>query len=56
MVTHYIKSVREKAALKMKHKAYLHWYERYGCGREDFEGAFDTCDSILCDYGQFCNT
>lgn len=56
MVTHYISGVREKAAQKLKHKAYLHWYERYGCGKEEFEGAFDTCDSILCNYDQFCNS
>ena len=55
IVTHFISSVRAKAAQKLKHKAYLHWYERYGCGKEEFEGAFDTCDSILCDYEQFCS-
>lgn len=56
MVTHYIGSVRDKAAQKLEHKAYLHWYERYGCGREEFEGALDTCDSILYNYRQFCDS
>jgi hypothetical protein len=30
--------------------AYLHWYEKYACGRDDFQQAFETVDKIIRDY------
>ena len=46
-VTDYLLTVREKVLLKLKAKAYLHWYERHGCEIALFEEALESVQTIV---------
>ena len=50
VVSGYLQCVLDKARLMYQEKAYLHWFEKYGCGKETFEEAFQTLDKMLDNY------
>jgi len=33
-----------------EHRAYLHWYEKYGVVAEDFDRAFSVLENVVLDY------
>ena len=41
----YVSFVLERATMMYKERAYLHWYEKYGCTREVFDEGFETVHS-----------
>ena len=45
----------DRAERMFESGAFLHWYERYGCGREQFGEAFESARVILDDYAQAVN-
>ena len=49
-VLNYVETVQEKASLMYREKAYLHWYERYGCEKETFKEAFEAVELITDNY------
>lgn len=51
-IADHIGSVVERAGAMYKEKAYLHWYERYGCGKETFEEAFETLKGVIGEYSR----
>ena len=51
-IVDYIESVLQRAGAMYKEGAYLHWYERYGCGKETFEEAFDTLREVVSEYSR----
>ena len=50
VILDYVGTVHEKASVMFKEKAYLHWYERYGCEKRIFEHAFDSVQGIIDNY------
>lgn len=52
LATMHCSQVLAKAELKYKARAYLHWYERYGTDRSDFEEAFEIMRTVITDYGK----
>lgn len=46
----YLQCMKERAQLMLHEKAYLHWYERYGCEQTMFEEAFETVEKIVENY------
>ena len=46
----YLQCVKERAQLMLHERAYLHWYERYGCEQAMFEEAFETVEKIVENY------
>ena len=49
----YIGPAYERAEAMFGAGAYLHWYERYGCERGDFEQAFASVRDIIRTYEEF---
>ncbi|XP_075444210.1 tubulin delta chain-like isoform X2 [Ascaphus truei] len=45
-----LRTVTQRARAMYESRAYLHWYQRYGCEDEDFQMAFDTLSSVVEDY------
>ena len=39
-----------QARLMYEERAYLHWYEKYGCEEDTFKEAFDVMQTIIDDY------
>jgi hypothetical protein len=39
-------SAAARARLLLDAGAYVHWYERYGCGRADIADAIDACEDM----------
>ena len=39
-----------KARIKFNANAYLHWYTKYGCTKDDFVEAFTNLDSVIASY------
>ena len=46
----YLQHVMDRARLMYGERAYLHWFERYGCERGMFEEAFQTVQGIVDNY------
>lgn len=46
-VVEYLYNVCKKARLMYKAGGYLHWYSRYGCGRECFEDALELTEQTI---------
>ncbi|KAE8595545.1 hypothetical protein XENTR_v10015795 [Xenopus tropicalis] len=44
--------VIQRAQSMYEARAYLHWYQRYGCEEEDFQGAFHTLHSVVEEYNK----
>ena len=51
-VADYLKSLVARARLMHREKAYLHWFEMYGCEQGMFEEAFESLDSIVANYSR----
>ena len=51
-VTNYFASVLQGAAPMYQERAYLHWYERYGCGTQFFEEGFAAVQNMIDSYSQ----
>ena len=49
-ITDYLNTVCTKARLMYNEGAYLHWYTRYGCERDNFEEAFELMDKTMSCY------
>ena len=49
-ISDYVSSVLERATMMYKERAYLHWYEKYGCTHEVFKEGFETVHSICSNY------
>lgn len=47
VVLGYMGEVWERASVMFREKAYLHWYERYGCERETFQQAFESVQGVM---------
>lgn len=43
-------TILDGARIKFESKAYLHWYQRYGCEEEDFQQCFATLQQIAENY------
>ena len=50
IVCDYLETVVHQAGLMYKERAYLHWYERYGCEEDTFKEAFDVTQTIIDSY------
>ena len=50
LVCDHLESVVEQAGAMYKERAYLHWYEKFGCGQDTFEEAFDVTQTIIENY------
>lgn len=46
----YLESVVERARRMYKERAYLHWFEKYGCERDTFDEAFQIVQGIVDSY------
>lgn len=46
----YLSHCLKKCQTMIDAKAYLHWYERYGCGMEVFEEAFRSIQTVIDSY------
>ena len=46
----YLQCVKERARRMLHERAYLHWFERYGCEQAMFEEAFETVERIVENY------
>lgn len=49
-VCDYLESVLQQASKMYEERAYLHWYEKYGCEEDTFKEAFDTTRTIIDNY------
>ena len=47
VVLGYMGEVWERANAMFRERAYLHWYERYGCERETFQQAFESVQGVM---------
>ncbi|XP_053569698.1 tubulin delta chain-like [Bombina bombina] len=47
-----MKSVIQRAQAMYEARAYLHWFNKYGCEDEDFQMAFDTLKCVVEEYSQ----
>lgn len=50
VVGSYVESVVERAQQMYRERAYLHWFEKYGCERGTFEEAFELVQGIVDSY------
>ena len=50
IATQKVHNVLRKARKMYKSKAYLHWYEKYNVGKNEFENAFNVLENIVLDY------
>ena len=46
----YVAGVLAKAEVMLDSRAYVHWYERYGCDAGMLEEAFEVCRGVVADY------
>lgn len=46
-IVNYLNDICNKARLMYTAGAYLHWYSRYGCGRDCFEEALETLEQTM---------
>ena len=46
----YLKHTLERARLMHHERAYLHWFQRYGCDQGMFEEAFETVETVIKNY------
>ena len=46
----YLQCVVDRARLMYHERAYLHWYERYGCEGGMFEESFETVERVIENY------
>lgn len=46
----YLKHTVDRARLMHKERAYLHWFERYGCEQGMFEDAFEAVETVIGNY------
>eukprot|EP00731_Ephydatia_muelleri_P038619 Em0831g2a len=51
-IVEHMESVLQRAGEMYREGAYLHWYERYGCGKETFEEAFETMREVVSKYSR----
>lgn len=51
-IVEHMESVLQRAGEMYREGAYLHWYERYGCGKETFEEAFETMREVVSEYSR----
>ena len=49
----YVRGVVDAGRAMYERGSYVHWYEKYGCGRERFEQAFERVERIVTDYEQW---
>lgn len=42
-----LEAMLQSSRTKLEARAYLHWYEKYGCTREDFLEAFDNIQTVV---------
>ena len=49
----YLSEVLEKAQIKYKARAYLHWYEKFNIGSDHFESAFEDLKFVINSYNEF---
>jgi len=49
----YVQAVVDEGRRMYARGSYVHWYEKYGCGRERFEEAFERVERIVADYEQW---
>ncbi|OCT75369.1 hypothetical protein XELAEV_18030548mg [Xenopus laevis] len=47
-----MRRVIHRAQAMYEAQAYLHWYQQYGCEKEDFQEAFHTLQSVAEDYSK----
>ena len=50
IVCNYIETVIQKAHAMYREKAYVHWYEKYGCEQDTFREAFEGLQTVLENY------
>ncbi|KAK2150085.1 hypothetical protein LSH36_424g01045 [Paralvinella palmiformis] len=46
-ITDHLSLIGFSAQLKYDAKAYLHWYEKYGCEQSDFDDAFTVLNDCI---------
>lgn len=49
----YIKSTLSSARAMLEKRAYVHWYERFDCGEQQFHEAFDRVQQVINDYEEW---
>ena len=50
IVAGYLETALQRASVMYREKAYLHWYEKYSCGCEVFEEAFEDMKRTIDSY------
>ena len=53
VVLDYVDNVQERAGAMFHERAYLHWYERFGCEGETFQQAFESVQRIIDAYKEY---
>ena len=51
-VNNYFDLVIQRAAPMYQERAYLHWYEKYGCGKSFFDEGFAAVQNMIDSYSQ----
>ena len=49
-VCDYLESIVEQANLMYAERAYVHWYEKFGCEEDMFREAFDAAQTVIDNY------
>ena len=49
-VTNMLCNVSKQSKMMYETKAYVHWYQKYGCEHDQFVSAFDTLSTIIDSY------
>ena len=49
----YVRDVVQEGRRMYARGSYVHWYDKYGCGRDRFEEAFERVERIATDYEQW---
>lgn len=50
IVCDYLESVMQQASVMYEERAYLHWYEKFGCEEDTFKEAFYVTQTIIDNY------
>lgn len=50
IVCDYLESVVQQASTMYEERAYLHWYEKFGCEEDTFKEAFDVTQAVIDNY------
>lgn len=53
-IVEYLTETVTKANAMLEARAYVHWYERFGCGMEEFLHSAQVLEDVIADYHTMC--